>query len=166
VATTNTNIFGPLAANLVGLDKMAERYASKRVTDYVQPGVFLNEGMPTEARVLGCVRPSRNNVYAMTQNPAAITNSFPEFATAYIGVVENLEEKRVSTPFADILVVGIAPGNADIVMPSQEAGQRMRNPGDRAALIKNRIATADAKCASFTGDFRVVNLMTKEQTSR
>lgn len=103
---------------------------------------------------------------AMAEESAAIAYFLCELAGARIRIAENVEEERVSAPLADILVVGTAPRNSDVVMSAEEARQGMGNMRDPVALIKNRAATANTRRTSISGDARVVDSMPKEQTSR
>lgn len=166
MATTTAHVFGPVSSNIVGLHEMPKCYAGKRVTNYSHIPLRLNERVSTTTCVFGSCLSSGHNMNAMAEQSASIANSFPESAPASISVAENVEEQWVPAPVADILVVGMAPGNTDVVMPAQEARERMRNTGDGVAPIKNRITTANARRRSISGDARVVDAMTKEHTSR
>ena len=63
----------------------------------------------------------------MAKEPAEVANSFFEFVIAGIRVTGALQKQRVSAFFADVLIVGSAPGNRDVVMRAKKAGQRMSN---------------------------------------
>ena len=125
MATTTADIFGPVSPNIVGLHEMTQRYARERVTNYSHAPLCLDEGVSATTRVLGSSFPSRHDMDAMPEQSASIADSFPESAPASISVAENVEEQWVPTLFAYVLVVGIPPGNADVVMSAQEAGQCM-----------------------------------------
>lgn len=125
MTTTTADVFGPISPNVVGLDEMAQCYACQRVTNYSHAPLGLDERVSATTRVFGSMFPSRNFVYAMTQESTSIANPFPESVPTSIGVAENIEEEWVSAPIANILVVGVAPGNADVMMSAQETGQGM-----------------------------------------
>ena len=71
----------------------------------------------------------------------------------------------MSALLADILVVALAARHADVVMPAEKAGQRVRNMRNSVALIKNRFATTNARRVSFTADSGVVDPMPKDHAS-
>ena len=119
--------------------------------------------MPASARVLSRFRSRSHNMNAMAKEPAGVVNSFFEFVTAAIWVAGKLEKQRVSTSFADVLIMGCASGNRDVVMPAEKTGQRMSNAGNGVALIKNCGTAAIATRASVFGDSRVVDFMAKER---
>jgi len=68
----------------------------------------------------------------------------------------------VSTPFADVLIVGCAPGNRHVVMPAEKAGKRVRNSWNAAAPLKNCRVTASATRGRVFGDSRVVDFVAQE----
>ena len=66
---------------------------------------------------------------------------------------------------ADILVVGRALGDRDVVMLTEKARQGMGHARNVVAPIKNRVATASARRAAATVDSGVVDLMAEERAS-
>jgi hypothetical protein len=55
---------------------------------------------------------------AMAKEPAAIVNLLLEFAVGRIGVAVYREEQRMSTPLANIFIVGCSACYCDIMMPA------------------------------------------------
>ena len=127
MTAAKTNVFGPLSPNLVEGDEVAQYNAAQRVPDHVERSLCLDERVPTPARIFSCFRSRSHNVNAMAKEPADVINFLPEFIMAGIRVAGYLEKQRVSTPFADVLIVGCAPGHRHVVMPAEKAGKRVSN---------------------------------------
>jgi hypothetical protein len=63
----------------------------------------------------------------MSKEPAPVVNLFLEFAIAGIGIASDREKQRMAAPFANVFIVVCSMGNRDIMMPTQETGERVSN---------------------------------------
>ena len=86
MTATTTNIFGPLDANLVESDQVAEQHARERVPDHREPPLCLDERVPTPASVFSRFRSRFHNVNAMAKEPTAVVNFLLEFVMTRIRI--------------------------------------------------------------------------------
>ena len=120
------NVFGPVAANLVDCDEVAEQDAGQRVPDHYQRSLCFDKGVPAQTRVFSRFGSPRHHMDAMTKKPACIANSF--FEVAMVWIPGDLEQQRVSALFANVLMVGCTRANRGVVMLAEKAGQFMSDP--------------------------------------
>src|SRR5688572_3559554 len=107
-------VFGPLAANFIADDEVAQQHARQWVPDHLQGGLRFNEGMPALTSVLDGLRSPGDDMDAMAKEAACIVNSFLKFAVAGVRVTSYFEQQRVPALFANVLMVTFARGNRDV----------------------------------------------------
>ena len=99
----------------------------------------------------------------MSKEPASVINLLLELAIAGIRIEGDREEQWVSAPFANVFIVVCSVGHRDIMMPAQEAGERVSNSRNAFVPTKNGGIAANAPRAKVFVDFSVMDSMAQQR---
>ena len=162
MAAPQANVFGPRVACVVDRDVVTKHHTFQGMPDYLEIRLCFDERVPASACVFGCGRAFFDYVNAMAQESTYVVNFLFEFVVVGMWIGTRLEQQRVATFFADVLIVLCPLPDGDVVVPAEKAGKRMSDAGGRWAPIKNCRTASSARSTGVPGNSRVIDFVAQQ----
>jgi hypothetical protein len=162
--TSAAGVFAVIAAPLDETDPVAEEKTFQGVGDPPPADAPLDERMPAATRVLEPAGSNRDDMHAMTEQAAEISNPFVEPSLRRIRIVAVLEQQRVTTSQARIFRMSVAMAGAGVRVMLEEARQGVPD-SHRPAIVAKESAAAPLAAAGAGSECLVVHDVAPERTS-